>query len=81
MKTMTLKNIPEPLLARVRVQAERNHRSVNQEVIRCLDQAVAPSPMSAAAFLKDIRALRSKMSRKGVTLTEEVLSRRREGLA
>lgn len=81
MKTMTLKNIPDQLLERVRQQAERNHRSVNQEVINCLDMSVAPPPMDRVAMRKEMRAFRNKMARRGVILTGTILKRRREGLA
>lgn len=81
MKSMTLKNIPEPLLERIRRQAERNHRSVNQEVISCLDRAVAPPPADVATVLREFRAMRNKMARKGVILTDAILKRRRTGLA
>lgn len=73
MKTMTLKNIPEPLLERVRLQAERNHRSVNQEVLSCLDRVVAPPPVDVDAVLKRVEALHARM--KPIKTTHEQMTR------
>lgn len=40
MATLNIKNFPDPLHKRLKEQAQREHRSVAQEVIHILDQAV-----------------------------------------
>ncbi len=76
MKTMTLKNIPDQLLERVRLQAERNHRSVNQEVISCLSLASPPARPDAKAIIAEMRGVR-KMLKKAY-LTPKILRVARE---
>ncbi|MGH8646351.1 MAG: FitA-like ribbon-helix-helix domain-containing protein, partial [Gammaproteobacteria bacterium] len=45
MKSLTLKNIPDLLYVRIKKQAAEHHRSLNQEVITCLEQMTASVPM------------------------------------
>ena len=40
MASLTLKNVPDPLLKRLRKLAEQNRRSLNQEAIHTLEAAV-----------------------------------------
>jgi plasmid stability protein len=40
MATLRIKNFPDDLYNRIKQQAEREHRSLAQEVIHLLDQAV-----------------------------------------
>ena len=42
MPNLTLKNVPEELLVRLRAQAEGNRRSLNSEILVVLDAALAP---------------------------------------
>jgi plasmid stability protein len=44
MASLTLKNVPEPLLKRLKKLAEKNRRSLNQEAIHKLEAAVKPRP-------------------------------------
>ena len=41
MASLTLKNIPDELLEKLRVLAERKRRSITQQVLYMLEQAVA----------------------------------------
>lgn len=58
MGTLVIKNVPEPLHDKLKRQAERNHRSVNEEVIAILEQAfglrvppkLSPPPNCTVAF-------------------------------
>ena len=40
--TLTLKNIPEELYARLKATAELNKRSINSEALICLETVLAP---------------------------------------
>ena len=40
MATLNIKNFPEPLYEKLQERAQREHRSVTQEVIHILDQAL-----------------------------------------
>jgi len=51
MPSLTLKDIPMPLMERLRTRAAREHRSLNREAIRLLEQALDPSG-DPALYLK-----------------------------
>ncbi len=56
MTTITVKNIPDDLYQRLKKLAEVNRRSVNSEIITCIEQAVSsrkidPEEMLAKAHL------------------------------
>ncbi len=49
MASLTVKNIPAPLLRALRKSAETNRRSLNQQVIHLLATALGSSPESTSA--------------------------------
>jgi plasmid stability protein len=57
--SLTLKGIPEPIYRRVKQAAERNHRSMNGEIIACLEQVLGPRQVDLAANLEAARRLRA----------------------
>jgi len=71
MATLTIKNIPEPLVKRLKKQAAANRRSLNFEVISYLEQMTHSVPVDAESLLARARALR--LTPKGVRLTDRVL--------
>lgn len=74
----TLKNIPDDIYEKIKVRAERNHRSVNGEIIAILGDAVMARRRSAAEILARARELRSHT--RGF-LTDDFLNKvKREGL-
>ncbi len=50
--SITLKNIPEPLYRRIRMSADRHHRSLNSEIIARLEQALAPHAADVEGSLR-----------------------------
>ena len=57
MATFTLKNVPDQLLDRVRAAAEVHHRSMNGEILACLEQrfgAAAP-PGESISRARELR--------------------------
>ena len=60
--TITLKNIPDPIYARLKETAEAHHRSLNSEVIACLENALLPMQVSANERLTRARQLRSRLA-------------------
>ncbi|MDJ0703039.1 MAG: Arc family DNA-binding protein [Leptolyngbyaceae cyanobacterium MO_188.B28] len=42
MASITVKNIPDDLYEKLREAATLNHRSVNSEIIVCLERVLAP---------------------------------------
>lgn len=73
MRNMTIKGIPDSLYRRIKKRAAENRRSLNREVIVCLDQSVAGSPIDPKAFLADIDALHKRLKLKLPPLTDEFL--------
>jgi antitoxin FitA len=59
MSSITVKNIPEDLYERLRQSAAANHRSINKEIIACIEGAVrGRSNAEVEKILADARKLR-----------------------
>ena len=71
MATITLKNIPEQLYQKLKQRAEYNYRSLNSEVIACLQNALGSKQVDPDVLLKRARVLRSSISGR---LTDKELS-------
>jgi plasmid stability protein len=68
MASLTIKNIPEELYEMLKQSAHLHHRSVNSELIHCLESALMPVPLSAAQLADAAQLLRSRVS--GPVLTD-----------
>ncbi len=62
MPTITVKNIPTDLYQRLKQSAETNRRSINSEVIVCIEMAVRSRRIQPEAILNRARKLREKTS-------------------
>lgn len=62
--TLTLKNIPDDVYARLRVAAEMHRRSLNSEAIVCLETVLMPTRIAPAERLSRARQLRAELSEK-----------------
>jgi plasmid stability protein len=62
MATVTFKNIPDDLYEQLKQAASAHHRSVNSELIHCLEKTFKPTPVSAAALAEEALALRSRVA-------------------
>jgi len=71
MATLTIKNIPDELHARLKRSAVQHRRSLNSEVIVCLEKALGSTPIDPNVLLERIRAHRKAIS--GVFVTDEFL--------
>ena len=58
MATVTVKNIPDELYARLKSVAVMNRRSINSEIIMCIDRAVVSRPIDPAKLIEKARQLR-----------------------
>lgn len=58
MATVSVKNMPDDLYARLKQEAARNRRSLNREIIVCLERAVSVEKISPEAVLARARQLR-----------------------
>ncbi|MCG2590718.1 FitA-like ribbon-helix-helix domain-containing protein [Rhodohalobacter sulfatireducens] len=77
MPSITVKNIPVEIYDLVREQAKAHHRSINSEIIACLEQTVKPQQVSTDHILKEARQLRNKA--KGNLYSEEIESAINQG--
>jgi plasmid stability protein len=71
MVTITIKNIPEALYRRLKLKASEHRRSLNKEVIICLEQSTGSVPLDPETFLARAREIRELV--KGPPLTERRL--------
>ena len=72
MATITIKNIPDDLYQELKLRAERNHRSVNSEVIFLIEQAVRKTRVrSVEDVIARARVLRDAAP--NVYVTDEAL--------
>jgi plasmid stability protein len=58
MATLTIKNIPDRVVKRLKARAIQHRRSLNYEVISCLEAAAQATPIDPDLFLARIRLFR-----------------------
>ena len=58
MATVTVKNIPDDLYDRLKSIAEINRRSINSEIIMCIENTITSRPINIAETLNNARQLR-----------------------
>jgi plasmid stability protein len=61
MASITLKNIPDDLYDLLRIQAAAHHRSINSEMIHCLETVLRPTTTGVEERLARLRELRSRI--------------------
>lgn len=61
---LTLKNIPDDVYERLKTSAALHRRSINSEVIVCLETVLTPSKVKPAERIARARALRAELSAK-----------------
>jgi len=69
--TLTIKNVPDKLVRKLKTQASQHHRSLNLEVISCLEAATGAAPIDPDALLATARAIR--IVPKGLRLSDRLL--------
>lgn len=58
MATVTVKNIPDELYEKLKADAEINRRSINSQIIVCIENAVGTRPIDVTETLDHARRLR-----------------------
>ena len=69
MTSVTIKNIPDELVERLRREAVKEHRSLNKQIIATLEQAVSLASVDAKERLD--RARKTRKLSKGISLSAE----------
>jgi plasmid stability protein len=62
MATLTIKDLPDKLHRQLKARALRNLRSLNREIIACLEAAAAPQRLDPDALRTRAAALRARVS-------------------
>jgi len=70
MPALTIKNIPDDLYNELKNVAVMHRRSINSEVIVCLEKTLMPRKMTSTERLKQAEFLRSQIKSKRVTQKE-----------
>lgn len=60
--SITLKNIPDNIYTSLRESANAHHRSLNGEIIACLEQTLLPAKNNANEHLAKARSLRQNLA-------------------
>ena len=60
--TLTLKNIPDVIYDRLKLAAQAHRRSMNSEVIVCLEAVLLPGKLTVSERLDRARQLRRDLS-------------------
>jgi len=67
MPTLTVKNIPDELYMQLKRHAELNRRSLNSEIIVCIERAVRSRRIQPDVILTRARRLRAKTAQYPIT--------------
>lgn len=78
MANLTIKNIPDNLYQRLKESAKLNRRSMNSEVLVCLEQVLLQPKIDKTTVLQRIKGLRAESKRHFLT-DEEILKIKNEG--
>ncbi|MEX0646676.1 MAG: Arc family DNA-binding protein [Balneolaceae bacterium] len=70
MPSITVKNIPDSIYQKLKQQARAQHRSMNSEIIACLERTVEPKRVSPDEILRQARMMRKKV--RGSLSAEEI---------
>lgn len=67
MPAITIKNIPDDLYSHLKAAAQAHHRSINSELIHCLESALLPRKAKPSELVAAARALRAQVKAKRIT--------------
>ena len=71
MPALTIKNIPDDLYDRLKEAARVHRRSLNSEILYCVERTLVPCKMEVSDHLAIARKVREKTA--AYTLTDEIL--------
>jgi hypothetical protein len=78
MTTFTIKNIPVGIYDKLKKSAEINRRSINSEIIICIERTVCSQPIDPKLILAQAREIR-KMTRHSPITDEEFMQAKTVG--
>ena len=72
MPAITVKNIPDDLYNQLKLAAEQHRRSVNSELIACLEMVLIPHKLTAREHIAGAKRIRERFDT--FTVTQEELN-------
>ncbi len=60
MPALTIKNIPDDLYIRLKEAAQAHHRSMNSEILYCVERTLVPHKIDVSEHISVARKLREK---------------------
>lgn len=78
MPAITLKNIPDFLYDQLKVSASAHHRSLNSEIIYCVERTLGAHKIDAAEHIEVARKLRAITAQHNLT-DQELNNAKNEG--
>ncbi len=74
MRTLTIKNVPPKLHRRLKESAALHHRSINREVIACLERSLMSRRVDPEEYLARVDEARKRLAEEtGIFVTEKDL--------
>lgn len=70
MTNLTVKNIPEDLYNHLKTAAQAHHRSINSEMIYCLESVLKPKKISTRERLQRFASVRPQIDDEAINLEE-----------
>lgn len=72
MPTLTLKNIPDSLYMQLKEAAQAHHRSLNSEILYCVEQTLGTHKIDISEYIEIARNLREKTTH--YPLTDQLIN-------
>ena len=70
MASLTIKNIPDDLYEHLKQAAKAHHRSINSELIYCLESTLLPSKLTPTDLKDTAKALRDRVMTDRIDIDE-----------
>ena len=70
MTTLTLKNIPDSLYVQLKEAAKAHRRSLNSEILYCVERMLTPHKIDVSEHISVARAMRAKTAAHPITNDE-----------
>ena len=67
MATLTIKGLPDEVYEQLKRRAELQRRSLNREVILCLERSLGTEPFDPQSWLAEAARLRARVKGPGLT--------------
>jgi plasmid stability protein len=80
MASLTIKNIPGELYEQLKQAANAHHRSINSELIYCLEKVLLPTRLSATELKQGAKSLRDRVKAVNIDI-DDIDAAKHEGRA